>query len=112
MITFVDFRRLALALPGTTEAPHFDRTSFRVGGKIYATAPRGGDDANLMLDVALQAAASNDYPGALAPVPGGWGAKGATTMRFDAIDEAGAADLLDRAWRRRAPGRLRQQRPR
>jgi hypothetical protein len=31
-------RKHALSLPGVTEEPHFDRTSFRVGGKIFVTA--------------------------------------------------------------------------
>ena len=38
-----DVRELvALALPGRrSESPHFDLTSFRVGTKIFATAPLG-----------------------------------------------------------------------
>lgn len=35
-------RRLALALPETAEAPHFDHTSFRAKKKIFATSPPGG----------------------------------------------------------------------
>jgi hypothetical protein len=41
-------RRLALSLPETTEEPHHDMTSFRVGGKIFATVtPRGRPGARL-----------------------------------------------------------------
>jgi len=36
MATVQDFRRVALALDGTIEAPHFDRTAFKVR-RIYAT---------------------------------------------------------------------------
>jgi hypothetical protein len=36
-------RGLALALPEAAEAPHFQYTSFRVRGKIFATAPPAGD---------------------------------------------------------------------
>ncbi len=32
-------RQLALALPQASEEPHFDFTSFRIGGKIFATMP-------------------------------------------------------------------------
>ncbi len=35
-----DVRRMAMALLGTTESPHHRYTSFRVRGRIYATAPR------------------------------------------------------------------------
>src|SRR2546421_923196 len=34
-----DFRWIALALAGTTEAPHFDRVAFKVA-RIYATLAR------------------------------------------------------------------------
>jgi hypothetical protein len=36
------FRRLALALSGAREEPHFDRTSFRAGKRIFATMTRDG----------------------------------------------------------------------
>jgi predicted DNA-binding protein (MmcQ/YjbR family) len=32
-------REFALSLPGTSEEPHFDMSSFRVKGKIFATVP-------------------------------------------------------------------------
>jgi hypothetical protein len=44
MATARDLRRIALSLEGTTEAPHFDRTAFKVS-RIYAT---------LAADAALQ----------------------------------------------------------
>ena len=44
-------RRLALSLPETTEAPHHDMTSFRVGGKIFATMPPQGDRVHIFVDV-------------------------------------------------------------
>ena len=48
-MTLDQVRRLALALPGVSEAPHFKLTSFRVGGKIFATAPI--DDSELRVFV-------------------------------------------------------------
>lgn len=38
-----DVRRYALALEAVTEEPHHDYTSFRVRGKIFATAPPDGE---------------------------------------------------------------------
>jgi hypothetical protein len=38
-------QRLALSLPGAHEAPHFERTSFRVGKKIFATMTPDGSEA-------------------------------------------------------------------
>ena len=39
------FRKLALSMPGAVEVPHFERTSFRVGKKIFATMKRDGKEA-------------------------------------------------------------------
>ncbi len=36
---FAQVRQYALSLPHTTEEPHFNYTSFRVGGKMFVTAP-------------------------------------------------------------------------
>ena len=37
-MTLTQARRIALALPEVEEAPHFERTSFRVRGKNFLTA--------------------------------------------------------------------------
>jgi hypothetical protein len=37
-MTLTQVRRYALSLQGTSEEPHFDRTSFRIKGKIFVTA--------------------------------------------------------------------------
>ena len=39
------FQRLALSLPEVHEEPHFHRTSFRVGKKIFATMVPDGSEA-------------------------------------------------------------------
>jgi hypothetical protein len=40
-----DLRRIALSLEGTSEAPHFDRTAFRVS-HIYVTLAADGKAGN------------------------------------------------------------------
>jgi predicted DNA-binding protein (MmcQ/YjbR family) len=37
MVTIDTLRKIALSLPETTEEPHFEKTSFRVKKKIFAT---------------------------------------------------------------------------
>jgi hypothetical protein len=46
MATGRDMKRIALALAGTSEAPHFDRTAFKVK-RIYATLAADAKTANL-----------------------------------------------------------------
>lgn len=36
-------RQFALSLPEATEEPHFHYSSFRIGGKIFATMPPSND---------------------------------------------------------------------
>ena len=45
-------RTFALALPETTEEPHFNYSSFRVRGKIFATVPPDESDKVLVEFVA------------------------------------------------------------
>jgi hypothetical protein len=44
-MTPAELERLALSLPEAHAAPHFERTSFRVGTKIFATMTEAGDEA-------------------------------------------------------------------
>ena len=44
-MTAAAFRKLALSLPEAVELPHFERASFRVGKKIFATMTAAGDEA-------------------------------------------------------------------
>ena len=44
-MTEAEFRKVALSLRGVTEMPHFERTSFRVGTRIFATMTRDGTEA-------------------------------------------------------------------
>src|SRR5206468_11211754 len=44
-------RTFALSLPEAHEQPHFERTSFRVGKKIFATMTRDGSEAMVKLAV-------------------------------------------------------------
>jgi hypothetical protein len=43
-------RHYALSLPNTTEAPHHKYSSFRIGGKIFATVPPDGLHLHVFVD--------------------------------------------------------------
>jgi hypothetical protein len=49
-MTLADVRDLAMDLRGTTESPHHRYTSFRVRGRIYATAPQEGGSLHVFVD--------------------------------------------------------------
>jgi hypothetical protein len=96
-------RELALALPGASEAPHFHRLAFRTPRKMFATLSAEARDLNLMFDPDLRDFYCEQGHGAFAPVPGGWGLRGATRCDLDQVDEATLISALQAAHRLAAP---------
>ncbi len=102
MATGDDLRRIAMSLQGTKEAPHFDRTAFKVA-RTYATLAADGQTANLMFSLDEQEFRCERAPAAFAPVPGGWGRMGFTTTTLAALSETELEDALRTAWRMALP---------
>jgi hypothetical protein len=75
-------QELALDLPMTSEAPHFDRLSFRTPRKIFATLSAHAGDLNLMFDPDLRDFYFEQAPEAFTPVSGWWGRKGQLVAIF------------------------------
>lgn len=97
-----DLRRAALALPGTTEAPHFDRAAFKVK-RIYVTLAADGATANFKFSPDEQALKCEVAPDAFAAVPNAWGRQGWTTATLSALSQAELDDALTIAWRHALP---------
>jgi len=87
MATGKDLRRMALALEGTTEAPHFDRAAFKVA-RIYATLAADGRTANFKFTPDEQEFKCMMAPEAFAPVPNAWGKQGWTTATLSKLSAA------------------------
>jgi hypothetical protein len=102
MATAKDLRRFALALEGTSEAPHFDRTAFKVG-RIYATLAADGRSVNFKFAPDEQELKCLTAPDAFAPVPNAFGKQGWTTARLSALSAAELKDALRIAWRHALP---------
>jgi hypothetical protein len=96
-------KELALALPAAAAAPHFHRVAFRTPRKIFATLDAAAGDINLMFDADLRDFFCEQAPHAFAPVPGSWGAKGATRCDLRTVDEATLTSALLAAHRLAAP---------
>lgn len=98
-------RKLALALPEVVEEPHFDRTSFRVRGKIIATALPDEPFLNVMANEAIREPMLGMYPDVLAKLF--WGKK-VCGLRVDLgkADTALLSDLLEKVWMEKAPKTL------
>lgn len=100
-----EIEKLALSLPGTEENAHFGTRDFRVGKRIFMTLPEAGrvvfkftpDQQRMLLEM---------EPGVCAPVPGGWGDRGWTSLYFVQADEDLVRQSMETAWRNVAPKRL------
>jgi hypothetical protein len=98
-------RRFALSLPGATEEPHFDMSSFRVRGKIFATVPSDEAHLHVFVDEAEIAASAAEDPAAFEPLRWGERIRG---LRIDlgSAPDGRVRELIEESWRRKAPKRL------
>jgi hypothetical protein len=102
-------RAFALSLPGTAEEPHFDMTSFRVRGKIFATATADETRLHVFVDESEVAAtvAERADPRHTAFEPLLWGGRvRGLRVTLAAAPDDRVRELLAEAWRRKAGPRL------
>jgi hypothetical protein len=100
-------RRFVLSLPETTEEPHFEKSSFRVKGKIIATVPLGGRHLNLNVEEGEGRALCEEHPEMFQPII--WGKRAQTEwiqVTLAKADRWIVQELLEDAWRRNAPKRV------
>lgn len=104
MLSTDQARELALILPETVEQDHHGRPSFRVGGRIFATL--WTDRAmNVMAGVERIRAAVEDRPDVCREFF--WGRRlAAVQVDLERTDPELLEDLLDEAWRGKAPAGL------
>jgi len=93
-----DFRRIALALPGVAEYPHFDRRAFKARVTFATLAP---DEltANLKFAPDEQALKCAVAPDAFVALDNAWGGHGWTRAALAALSEPELAAALEMAWR-------------
>jgi hypothetical protein len=98
-------RQFALALPEAIEEPHFEYTSFRVRGKIFATAPPGGTYLHVFVEEEQRAPLIAAEPEVFQALH--WGSR-VVGVRITLADaQAGVVHrLLRQGWLRKAPKRL------
>ena len=106
-MTAEDFRQAALSMPEAGEGAHMGHADFRVGGRIFATLGSPSAEWGMVkLRPEQQEVLVAAKPGMFRPVRGGWGQKGATNVRLDAVDAASLRGALWMAWRNTAPAKL------
>ena len=105
MITLDQLRTLALSFPETTEAPHFENSSFRVKKKIFATYDGVTNTTNIKLSLEQQDVFCLGDHG-LSPVSNKWGKYGWTTIDMNRVDTKLFEDAITTAYCTIAPKKL------
>lgn len=97
MASAADLRTIALALPGTTEAPHFDRAAFKVQ-RIYVTLAADGHTANFKFTPDEQDFKCQLAPEVFTPIDNAWGRQGWTMATLGAASADDLRSALEMAY--------------
>lgn len=109
MVSIDTFRKLALSFPEVTEEPHFEKTSFRVKKKIFATYDVTKKRACIKLSEIDQDVFSSSDNTIIFPVDNKWGLQGWTLIEMNKVRIALFTDALTTAYCEVAPKKLADQ---
>ena len=106
MVSIKAFRELALALDEATESPHFEKTSFRVNKKIFATLDEKNAKAVVKFSTIDQSVFCSFDKTVIYPVPGKWGLQGWTIIELKKVRKKMLVDTLTISYCTVAPKKL------
>ena len=106
MVTLNTLRQIALSFPEATEEPHFEKSSFRVKKKIFATY----DDKHKRVCIKLSEIDQHVFSSAnrtiIFPVNNKWGKQGWTFIEMNEVHTDLFIDALTTAYCEVAPKKL------
>lgn len=106
MVTLDTLRSIALSFPEVTEEPHFEKLSFRVQKKIFATYDQAAKRAIIKLSEIDQDVFSSIAKTVIFPVDNKWGKQGWTVVEMDQASVDLFQDALFTAYCQVAPKKL------
>lgn len=106
MIDIKTVRKFALEFEEAVEKPHFEKTSFRVRKKIFATLDTKKKTLTLKFSPADQSAFSAFDDSVIYPVAGSWGRHGWTVVELAKVESDIFVDALTTSYCRVAPAKL------
>lgn len=89
------FRQLALNIDGVEELPHFEKTSFRIRNKIFATLDLKHNRACLKLSETDQDLFALAGKASVYPVPNSWGKQGWTFFELRTVRKSHFTKALE-----------------
>lgn len=93
MVDIDTFRTLAMSFPEVEELPHFDKASFRIKKKIFATLTESKLQVSIKLSAVDQSIFCAYNSEVVYPVPNKWGLQGWTIVDLEKV----ALELLEGA---------------
>lgn len=109
MVTLKALRSIALSFPETTEEPHFEKTSFRVKKRIFATYDETNNRACIKLSEIDQDVFSSADRTSIYPVDNKWGKQSWTNIELTKVNKDLFIDALTTAYCEVAPKKLAEQ---
>ena len=106
MVNIETFRQFALAFDEALESPHFEKTSFRVNKKIFATLNIKTNEAVIKLSVIDQSVFCSYDKTVIYPVAGRWGLQGWTMIVLNKVGKNMLKDALTTSYCAVAPKKL------
>ena len=106
MASLIEFRKMATSLPEVTEEPHFEKTSFRIKKKIFATLNEKENWATLRFTLEEQSMFTKINQEAIYPVPNKWGQQGWTHLKYEMLKNEIVYELIKVAYCNIAPKNL------
>jgi predicted DNA-binding protein (MmcQ/YjbR family) len=100
------FKKVALAFDEATEQPHFEKISFRVNKKIFATLDEAEQIVVVKLSVEEQAVFCLYDKTVIYPAPGKWGLQGWTKIELKKVKKEMLLDALTVSYCNTAPKKL------
>lgn len=98
MIKGATFIKKALGFAGVSDSPHFEKTSFRRGKRIFATLSPGKNIACVKLSIAEQSVFCQVNKDWIYPVPNKWGLQGWTNINLGGISMELCSEILNAAY--------------
>lgn len=109
MVNIIAFRKIALSFPEVMEAPHFEKISFTVKKKIFATYDDKNKRACVKLSEIDQDVFSLSDKNVIYPVGNKWGKQGWTLIEMRKVKKELFAEALATAYCEVAPRKLAEQ---
>jgi predicted DNA-binding protein (MmcQ/YjbR family) len=106
MVNIGMFRKIALSFPEAKEEPHFEKISFRVKKKIFATYNIKENRACIKLSAIDQEVFSSTNKQIIFPVNNNWGKQGWTLILMKEVHKDVFKDALTTAYCEVAPVKL------